>query len=520
MRDKRKMNSENTKMEVRHVAIALAIAILCFCIGMVTAIPQQDYTLHGTATFDDTVLTAQDDAVISLAVDGLELVSYKMGDIPGTNNYVLKVPMDSDTSVTTAAQEGDTAYIFINGVTINEGPQIIGAPGATAQIDISASVEPIQPKTAVNELWRYKTNRGVDDVAIADIDNDGELEVLVASDQLYVLNKSGGKKLAVGQNIVSVETGDLVENGIKDIITAEYGGNICAYTGIGLELWNLTLTTDYPKVITAFDLNNDGTDEVLVASRECKFYLISGDGSIWWSYPIGVWSDTNSMAGAVIADINNDNVLDIVVGGRASKITALCGANGIVIWDFMVPGWVGGILNAGDLNGDGYDDVVVGSWDTDVYAISGTTGKLLWEFVTPGHGHAPASVGILGDINSDGTQDIAVGLDDVYALDGTTGHQIWTSTDSFRGIDKLVTTDLNADGNLDLCIGTNGCDPYANVYALDGHNGSTLWSFLDPKYTVCGLTAGDINKNGKNDIIAGSQDSYVYALTTLSDDRK
>jgi len=149
------MNNANTKMEwfARHVKITLAIVILCFSIGLVTAIPQQDYTLYGTATLDGTVLTAQDDAIISLAVDGLELVSYKMGDIPGTNNYVLKVLMDSDTGVTTAAQEGVTAYISINGVAIKEGPQIIGAPGATAQFDISASLEDIQQKTSVKELW-------------------------------------------------------------------------------------------------------------------------------------------------------------------------------------------------------------------------------------------------------------------------------------------------------------------------------------------------------------------------------
>jgi len=137
---KKEMMTVDTKMEqfARHVKFMLVIAILCFCIGQVTAIPQQDYTLYGTATFDGTVLTARDDAVISLAVDGIELVSYTMGDIQGTDYYVLKVPLDSDPGVTTAAQEGDTAYVYINGVAINEGPQIIGAPSATARFDISA----------------------------------------------------------------------------------------------------------------------------------------------------------------------------------------------------------------------------------------------------------------------------------------------------------------------------------------------------------------------------------------------
>jgi len=134
------MNNHDTKGEwfAQYVKIALAIAILCFCSGLVTAVPQQDYTLYGTATLDGTILTAQDDAVISLTVDGIEVVSYTMGDIPGTDYYVLKVPLDSDPGVTTAAQEGDTAYVYINGVAIDEGPQIIGASSATARFDISA----------------------------------------------------------------------------------------------------------------------------------------------------------------------------------------------------------------------------------------------------------------------------------------------------------------------------------------------------------------------------------------------
>lgn len=133
----------------RRVKIVLIIAILCFCIGVVTAIPQQDYTLYGTATLNGKILTAQDDAVVSLKVDGIELVSYTMGDITSTDNYVLKVPMDSDPGVTTAAQEGDTAYISINGIAINEGPQIIGAPGTIVQFGISATSASNPPSVTV-----------------------------------------------------------------------------------------------------------------------------------------------------------------------------------------------------------------------------------------------------------------------------------------------------------------------------------------------------------------------------------
>jgi hypothetical protein len=57
--------------------------------------------------------------------------------------------MDSDSSVTTTAQEGDTALIYIDGIAINEGVQIIGAPSTTVQFDISGTSVSNQPSVTV-----------------------------------------------------------------------------------------------------------------------------------------------------------------------------------------------------------------------------------------------------------------------------------------------------------------------------------------------------------------------------------
>jgi hypothetical protein len=67
----KKMNNLYVKRIARHVKIALLIATLCFGIGVVTAIPQQPYTLYGTATLNGKILTAQDDGVVSLKVEGI-----------------------------------------------------------------------------------------------------------------------------------------------------------------------------------------------------------------------------------------------------------------------------------------------------------------------------------------------------------------------------------------------------------------------------------------------------------------
>jgi len=109
--------------------IACAVFLLVFLGGSfsVFAMPQPDYTFLGTVSVNGIPLTQADTGyTVSLEVDGVELVRYRMGDNPGAgDSYVLIVPMDDDPAVTTKAQIGDTAYVYINGVEVDESPFLL-----------------------------------------------------------------------------------------------------------------------------------------------------------------------------------------------------------------------------------------------------------------------------------------------------------------------------------------------------------------------------------------------------------
>ncbi|MHA1911222.1 MAG: FG-GAP repeat domain-containing protein, partial [Candidatus Kariarchaeaceae archaeon] len=103
--------------------------------------------------------------------------------------------------------------------------------------------EVIAAPITVDEKWSYYTGGFVSSSpAVADLGNDGELEVLVGSynSLLYCFNSDGSLKW-------SYQTGDII----------------------------------YSSPIVA-DLNNDGELEVLVGSYDGFLYCISSTGSLNW----------------------------------------------------------------------------------------------------------------------------------------------------------------------------------------------------------------------------------------------
>ena len=172
----------------------------------------------------------------------------------------------------------------------------------------------------------------------------------------------------------------------------------------------------FVKHVRAADLNSDGVDDVIAAEYDSdhyddssKVYGIDGsDGSEIWSYTLddGVRSMT-------IGDINNDGVMDAVVGASKGsntpdgKVHAVDGTDGSEIWVFTPSASGGdtiGDVAVGDFNNDQYPDVAVACWDNYVYAVDGKNGTEIWRkelddiFVNAVD---------TGDVNGDGVDDVA-----------------------------------------------------------------------------------------------------------------
>ncbi|MFC1717049.1 PKD domain-containing protein [Candidatus Poribacteria bacterium] len=119
-----------------------------------SGIPDRDFTLWGAAYVDGVALTRDDaEYTISLQVNGVELVSYIMGNRSANKDwYVLRVPMSAGEQ-SGYAQSGDTAQIYVNGVLIAEAylgpghqpaaiPLTVGDAAETVRVDIYAQIPP------------------------------------------------------------------------------------------------------------------------------------------------------------------------------------------------------------------------------------------------------------------------------------------------------------------------------------------------------------------------------------------
>lgn len=196
------------------------------------------------------------------------------------------------------------------------------------------------------------------------------------------------------------------------------------------------------------------------------------------------------------------------------------------------------VAGAGDVDGDGFDDYLVGASFADpggvdsagsAYLFSGATGTLLIQLNgLSAYDNFGVAVAGPGDLNGDGTPDIAVGATgadnngaesgSVYAFSGATGALIWRydgsgSSDRLGGaIDGAG--DVNGDGYADLIAGARSASPAGissagSAFVLAGQFGALIRridGFYPNGQLGCSVTGvGDVDGDGHDDVAVGAE---------------
>jgi outer membrane protein assembly factor BamB len=204
-----------------------------------------------------------------------------------------------------------------------------------------------------------------------------------------------------------------------------------------------------------------------------------------------------------------------------------------------------GSIRSADLNNDNVEDIVIGGGKENgrtnkIVAINGIDGSILWQTYTENEIYtSPRFI----DINKDQTPDIIMGgrLANLYALDGKNGHIIWQFyTDTVPALEKgwynfyepQFIDDVNDDDIMDILI-TNGGNPTFGpldsirppasfLIILNTVDGSILFSdtLPDRKETYMPPLVYDLNNNGKDELILGSGGETIGGalwISTLQD---
>lgn len=330
--------------------------------------------------------------------------------------------------------------------------------------------------------------------------------------------------------------------------------SLCAQTKLYTFLGDDSFDELGGAVARAGDVNADGVPDIIAGgSRDEAAGANAGharvwsgiDGSLLYTFLGGAASDGFGGKVAGAGDVNGDGFDDVIVASRYYDVAdttgnaqVFSGFDGSVLYTFSIlidaNFVVGGVSGAGDVNADGFDDVAVGVPYDDsvgnnsgsVRVFSGATGLELYAFHGAAFEQAGWSLAPAGHVDADGVQDLIVGggnsaivspIGNAWVISGVDGSQIHR----LDGIGATVVFgqsvagigDVNADGRDDLVVGDvnyDGAKGLARVFS--GLDGAALFDIVGlgsgHQLGVSLDSAGDRNEDGTPDILVGLVDDW------------
>lgn len=321
----------------------------------------------------------------------------------------------------------------------------LGTAGYTFGLRGDGAILPGWPTQQV-KYPSYGTNGSMPGPSIADMDNDGVMEILWTLRDYVPLMSFNGKKLdgsdmigfpqqAPGQCSNAIDMpfvlADINDDGMLEAVAAHTYGNtdknyrISAFDRLGNKLF----THDLADVNESFvalsfgDIDNNGGKDIAGISRagyqNAPIYLhvLDGSGNEQPGYPVFLYNQTGTdiVSGPpFLADLDNDGDLEVVLGIDGSHSSIRCyHHNGSPVSGFpvLIGNYDTQVFNysMGDMNGDGVPEIVVlaknrfsGSYG--VYAVS-LAGTVLPNFPF-GLPEWPTGTPVVVDVDNDGIQDI------------------------------------------------------------------------------------------------------------------
>ncbi|MBA3912364.1 MAG: VCBS repeat-containing protein [Acidobacteriales bacterium] len=287
----------------------------------------------------------------------------------------------------------------------------------------------------------------------------------------------------------------------------------------GFKLKSLIPIDAGARSVAVADLNHDGNMDLAVASEESNstvsVLLGKGNGSFQpqMRYPVGSFP-----YGVAAADVNLDGYVDLVVTNEAAATMSVLLGNGDGTFQaqrvsptqdqpFQVA--------VGDFNGDGIPDAVTAS-----IPVGLSLGNGDGTFQSPINIYAVGGYSIgLGDFDADGNLDLAIGTnlgsagsvqillgqgDGTFKTGGAYSLQVATAF-------SLAVGDLNHDGKLDIVATT--FDPGVDVLLGNGDGTFTAPAVYPMTCSSYGITIADFNRDGNPDLAAG--DFCVPSLVSV-----
>jgi hypothetical protein len=322
--------------------------------------------------------------------------------------------------------------------------------------------------------------------------------------------------IAIGSGVSAVAVADVNGDGNPDMVVV--GGSLNVFLGNGDGTFQAPMNYDIAgSSIAIADLNGDGKPDLVIGTSTGVAILLGmGNGKFQTAFTYSV------AAGQVlIGDFNGDGKLDVITSGG----TVLLGeGNGTFqLGPSFSP--TGSSVAAGDFNGDGKLDLVLNDGLGNLTVLTGNGNGTFQAVRANGSVNIYPSAGIaVADFNNDGKLDIAASMGgDESSLDPETSVSVllgnggggFTSAPAlgfdqfFGGPTTIATGDFNGDGKPDLVV----TRPEGLVVYLGNGDGTfqppVLWGAPSPTGTP---VVGDFDKNGTLDLVEITSNGVAILL--------
>ena len=467
--------------------------------------------------------------------------TYSVADLhateKGDSRSVAVGDLDRDGDLDIVVGRSNTAFVFINDGAGSFSPAELPVPSST----LAASVN---------------------DLALADVDSDGDLDIIAATtnvsgiaarvnniylnDGAAVFTRSNVS--AVASTSFRVLAGDINGDKMADLIFDDGG----AYLNDGSGGFNLSINSNLSISAASdmADIDGDGDLDVVSGtlatgnSNKTRAFFNSGSGVF---QPVDVATSGLSTLSLKLVDVNQDGTFDIVEGAGDNSPVRLMSNRGDGI--FYPPENIGtDTRNVSDLlmldsDRDG---------DLDLLTVAAVSARIRLLSNAPGHDVNPlqntASVSVIdatvnptlvtrmepamaiavGDLDLDGRDDMVVGGDGFlrvyYAYNSITGgYRSFTFASTFN-VRDIELADFDLDGDLDMVVGNRNAVNHfyrnSNVVGSIAQGPFADWLGTTPTPVsptqisadandTRSIAVGDMNNDGYPDLIVGNGSSQI-----------
>ena len=406
------------------------------------------------------------------------------------------------------------------GAGLSRGRDLQPVPGWPMQFEVNSSFHPIQGPT------------------LADVDGDGDLEFLIgSSENLHIWHHDGTPLDGWPQTPEwkfprAVSVADIDGDGDMEVVAGSESFNSASGH---IHVWHHdgTLAEGWPQALgggawgsSVEDLDGDGDYEIVTSARMYpvgRAYVFNHDGTIADGWPQDL-IDVPS-ANPSIGDVDGDGDREIFIESYTHMYAWHHDGTSLAGWplDISPQTFSYSTPSLADFDEDGDLEIVAGShmaygspkkhylfmWHHDGTNVSGWPRTAeSWIYSSPA----------IGDLDGNGTLDIAVGCNSIYAYafasDGTSlpGWPVEHPMGSgFYGSPAMA--DIDGDLDMEVLLGDNAAMGPGSLLHAYHHDGTTVegWPVNIDGPTMRNCPAfGDVEGDGDLDLAAVTTDRFVY----------